>query len=595
MNTQYTGLIALCVLLGCNSGQDVTPKSTSAKKPVANGDTAKLKPSPQVIKEKSDASVQPQFVNVAAAMGLEFEYFEDRVPGRFFLPEVMGGGVGWGDFDRDGWTDLYLMNGAVLDPSVRAVGESEHRNVLFRNIRGDRMTNVGLTANAADSGYGQGCAIGDFDADGFGDVYLCNYGRNALLSNNGDGTFGNFSGVEEENDGQWSSSAVWVDLNADGNLDLYCVNYMDCTLQNSRVCQYGESSGYCGPGNYEGVADVVLLNTGDGQFRDATIELGFGGLQGKGLAVAVSDFDKDFYPDIYVANDMEANNLFVRTVNKAPDNGTGSIHYRDVAPESGCAVSGEGLNEASMGIACADFDGDGLVDLYLTHYYQMKNTLYHNLGGGQFEDDSFRTGVAATSFPFLGFGVVSLDVDQDRHPDLFVANGHVLGPTIDPNAMTPQLLLNDGRGNFKDQSRTAGAYFEDVWLGRGAAGADFDDDGDLDICVSHIDRPVALLRNDTTTGKNFITVQLVCRNRTPCHCARVTMSDGIYHVSQVFGAGGSYLSSSDDRLHFAVQGSSSEVRLLVEWPSGHSELYDALRVNRGWQITEGRAPSESVK
>ncbi len=594
MKLTPVGTLIVLAVFGC--GHDpvvVAPASndatTSKQLPVTIGNRESLKP-PHVPLEPVP---RPVFVNASTALGIEFTFYSDRVPGRFFLPEVMGGGAGWGDFDRDGWLDLYLMNGAVLDPAD--LNRQEHGNKLFRSQRGRQFRDVSEVSRSDDTGYGQGCVGGDFNGDGFEDLYLTNYGPNVLLLNNGDGSFSDITAVAEVGDDRWGTSGVWVDLNADGNLDLYAANYMDVTLQNNQLCQYGESSGYCGPGRYDGVPDLVYISNGDGTFRESARELGFNTSAGKGLAVSVTDFDNDFRPDIYVANDMEANFLFTQAVADAAGKDAPARLFADIAPRAGCAVSGEGMNEASMGIACSDFDGDGRVDIYLTHYYKMKNTLYHNLGGMLFEDDSWRTGVAATSLPFLGFGTVPLDFNGDRFPDLFVANGHVLGPAVDPNAMPPQLLLNNGKGGFSDVSGFAGPYFEDIWIGRGAATADFDNDGDTDLAVTHLDRPVAVLRNDTQTGRGFIGISLERTDRVPPLCARITVTDDEGESMQVLGTGGSYLSTHDERLLFAVSRTAGTVSIDILWPSGRNDHFEGVSKNQYWRIVEGGQPEETVR
>ena len=594
------GLLLVITVSGCTDNAPVSrtvqrksehPQSTVTRTVV----TEPVAPAPSAVETPAEPIPRPAFTDVGKSSGVDFQFYSDCVPGRYFLPEVMGGGVAWCDFDRDGWLDLYLMNGAVLQP--QPADRLEHRNALFRGLQGQSFDDVSPASGSDDTGYGQGCAAADFDADGFPDLYLTNYGANVLLENNGDGTFSDATAQSGVGDKRWGTSSVWLDIDDDGWLDLYSVNYMDVTLANSQVCVYGDKPGYCGPGRHEGVADLAYISNGDGSFRESSKELGFhSSLAGKGLAVAVTDFDRDFKPDIYVANDMEANMLFTRT-GIGPSGGTSSgegtssgVRYHDVAASAGCAVSGDGMNEASMGISCADFDGDGLVDIFLTHYFQMKNTLYHNLGGMLFEDDSFRTGVAATSYPFLGFGTVPLDYDGDGFFDLFIANGHVLGPAVEPSAMTPQLLLNDGKGSFRDVSKSAGEYFAGLWLGRGAAGADYDNDGDLDLAVSHLDRPLAVLRNETVRDSGFLGIVLDRVDRIPPLCSRVTVEVGDQTFVQVLGAGGSYLSTGDSRLLFAVDGAVETVNLEVCWPSGMVDKYTGLSTNHYWRVVEGDQP-----
>lgn len=515
------------------------------------------------------------FVDVAPTFGIEFRFFEDRVPGRYLLPEVMGGGVGWSDFDRDGWMDLYFANGAVLDPksdSPRVPGSR-----LYRNRRGQTFHDASDVMGAGNGGYGQGVSVGDFNADGFADVFVSNYGRDVLYAGNGDGTFTDLTAESGIGDPLWSTSGAWLDANSDGLLDLYCANYMNVTLSNNQVCYYGDKPGYCGPGKYDGLRDALWLNSGDGRFREASEELGLAAPPSKGLAVCVIDLDRDLKPEIYVANDMESNLLFTRSSTE----GEVSNKWKEIATTAGAAVGGDGLNEASMGIAAADYDNDGLPDLYLTHYYQMKNTLYHNLGGLLFEDDSYRTNVAATSYAYLGFGTIPLDANSDGRMDVFIANGHVLGPAIEPNAMTPQLLLNLPSG-FEDVSASAGSYFRDVWIGRGVAGADFDNDGDLDIAVSHIDRPVSLLRNDCVNGGSFLGVELVDSSRTLPLGARIRVIQDEKVQEQTQSAGGSYLSTGDSRLLFFIADAECEVE--VTWPDNSVSRHSGLRPGRYYRM-----------
>lgn len=564
------------------------PPSVPSTRPTIVGDA-----SDKVAGSRSqDLTLTPAFSNVARSAGVDFTFFPDIVDGRFFLPEVMGGGAGWLDFDHDNQLDLYLVNGAVLQPSA-AFAET-HRNAVFRGQRGAAFRNVSGESGGDDSGYGQGCVVGDFNADGFTDVYVTNYGPNVLLLNNGDGSFSDVTKEAGVGDSRWGSSGVWLDVNADRLPDLIVVNYLNVDFQNHNVCLYNDKPGYCGPGRYEGLPDLIYLSRGDGTFREAAAELGFNPFPGKGLAIAVTDFNEDFLPDIYVANDMTANFLYTRSRVSTAGEITTAETYQDLAQESGCAVSGDGMNEASMGISCADFNGDGRIDIYLTHYYQMKNTLYRNLGGLLFEDDSLRTGVAAQSFGYLGFGTTPLDYNGDGAPDLFVANGHVLGAGNSPNAMTPQLLQNDGQGNFRDVSADAGEYFLSPWLGRGVAAADYDDDGDTDLVVTHLDHPVALLRNDTLTAPRFLGVSLGQIDRHAAVCARVTVTCGEKRFTQIAGAGGSYLSTHESRMLFALENTSDSAPIAVEvqWPSGRVDHFPDLGSGIYWQLVEGRQPKE---
>ncbi|MBW3600791.1 MAG: CRTAC1 family protein [Planctomycetes bacterium] len=543
-------------------------------------------PAPPVVQVTPDEAaptvdVRPVFRDVAKDVGIDFTFFNDEVEDRYFLPEVMGGGAAWLDFDLDGRLDLYLVNGARLkDPASYS---PEHVDRLFRNT-GGRFDDVTTPASVGHGGFGQGCCVGDFDADGFPDLYVCNFGPNALFKNNGDGTFQDVTDAAAVGDPLWGSSPVWVDLNDDALLDLFVTNYLVLNFENHQVCEYHGKPGYCGPGAYEAAPDRAYLNNGDGAFTEAAEALGLSAANGKGLAVAVADFDGDARPEIYVANDMAENFLYRRV------EGASAPRYENIAGVAGCSVADDGSNEASMGVACSDFDGDGLVDIFLTHYYSSKNTLYRNLGGLLFADESRRSRIAATSFHTLGFGTVSLDYDRDGSRDLFVANGHVLGPLHTPNAMKPQLLHNDGAGRFDDVSQLAGPYFEDQYVGRGAAGADYDDDGDLDLAVTHLHRPFALLRNDTQTESHFIGLDLVTGNRTlPCG-ARVVVAAGERKIVAPVVSGGSYLSDGDRRIMVGLGAWDRGVDLEVHWPSGTVDRFHDLSTDRYWRIPEGGRP-----
>lgn len=535
--------------------------------------------------ESGRSAVRPRFRDMAAASGIRFQRFSDVVPGRFFLPEVMGGGAAWLDYDGDGRLDLYVIDGCRLwEPDPHQTG---HVNRMFRNRGGGRFEEVAFASNSAENRYGQGCAVGDFNADGFPDLYLTNYGRNTLLVNNGDGTFDDATEAAGVGDELWGSSAAWLDVDGDGYLDLYVVNYVDCTRANHKICEYDGKPGYCGPGSWQGVEDRVFRSRGDGTFVESARALGFESKGGKGLAVVACDFDGDLKPEIYVANDMMPNFLFTRSKSQGAP-AAGSRLYHDVAAAAGCATSYDGRFEASMGIACADFDGDGRPDIFLTHFYSAKNTLYRNLGGLLFDDVSRRSRIAATSYQTLGFGTAAFDFDRDGDFDLFVANGHVLGPSHDPSQMPPQLLENDGRGRFREVSSAAGAYFAGKYLGRGVAEADYDDDGDVDLAVTHVDRPLALLRNETRAGEAaFIGFDLRTPGRIRPIGGRVIVRAGSRTITLPVTAGGSYLSSRDPRLFVGLGAHRGPVSVEIHWPSGRVDRFDPVEVNRYWSAMEG--------
>ena len=559
------------------SGNPGSNPETAATAPAAGRDRQSSIPA------AGSADIVPRFTDVARPLGIDYQFHSDTVPGRYFLPEIMCGGLAWFDPDLDGWHDLFIANGTRLkDPDPADI---THTQRYFHNRRGARFDDQSAASGLNFVGYSQGTAVGDFDADGFPDLCVTGYGAVHLFRNNGDGTFSEVTSQLPARDPLWSTGAVWGDFDADGELDLYVANYMHVNWQTHKTCTFGGKPGYCGPGDYESQPDWLFLNQGDGGFREAAAELGFVGERGNGLAVAWADLDDDARPELYVANDMAPNFLYTRRAEEAP---RGAL-YQEVASRSGCAVAGNGQNEASMGIALADFDRDGRPDLFLTHYYHHKNTLYHNLGGLLFEDDSYRTRVAAHSHERLGFGTLAFDYDRDGATDLFVANGHVLGPEHEPFEMPASLLRNDGRGRFLDVSQTGGAYFETPRLGRGVAGADFDNDGRLDLAITHLDCPVALLRNETETGRDWMGLDLRTPDRRTPVGARVTVRTASGEQIWNVWDGGSYYSTSDSRRLFGLPaGDSAQVE--IRWPDGRTENLGALAGGRYWIVRPDRPP-----
>ena len=533
-------------------------------------------------------AIRPQFTDVAQRSGIDFLYQNDQQSGRFFLPEIMGGGVGWFDLDGDGWLDLYLMEGGLLDnPEVQAKSRG---NRLYRNLGGN-FEDVTSWASAAHRGYGHGCFVGDYDGDGFDDLYLTNFGANALLRNNGDGTLEPITVQAGVVDPVWSFGATWIDVDDDGDLDLFVADYINWSIAGNKICDLGKIHIYCGPGEYEGVPDKLFINQSDGTFVEAATQWGLQRDNGKGLAVAAVDLNHDLKAEVYVANDMTENFLFTQSrpayseqqANDAPP-------FLNIGASSGAAFSDVGYLEASMGIAVGDFDRDGQFDLFLTHFHLAKNTLYQNLGGLRFVDNSKRTRVAIHSMETLGFGTAAFDYDRDGWLDLIIANGHVFGPEHQPSAMRPQLMRNTGQGRFDDVSDHAGDYFKEFWLGRGLGAADYDNDGDLDFAVTHLDRPLSLLKNETLSKRAFLGLMLRTTSRIPPVGGRVLVKSAKLEQWTPIIAGGTYLCSNDGRLLFGVDDTQDPIRVQVHWPSGRVDHFSDLTLNRYWLIHEGQVP-----
>jgi hypothetical protein len=570
-----------------NAGPAAAPGGSTASAVVGNLSREDAGPASRLLPPRETTTrtaVPARFSDVAAARRLQFTYFADAREDRCLLPETMGGGAAWIDFDGDGRLDLFLSNGCVLPPGR---SDRSHTQQLYRQAATGEFHAVGGLAGIDHVLYGQGVAGGDLDNDGFPDLLVTAYGRCRLWCNNADGTF--FQRAEASalmHDG-YSTSAAMGDIDRDGDLDIYVAHYAEISLEKNPACYYtgpaGKVRGYCGPDHYASEPDRLLRNDDGLRFSDANTTLG-PVMWGKGLGVVFADLDNDGWSDIYVANDMGANLVF--------RNRRAGGTFEDVGLTSGAALSGDGTPEASMGVACADFDGDHDLDLFLTHYYQQKNTYYANCGSMRFDDHSWISGLAAPSLPYLGFGTCAIDYDLDGWQDLFVTNGHVLGAQVRPWGMLPQLFHNQGQGRFVEAKLVIGSYFREQWVGRGAAAADFDNDGDEDLAVVHLgDRPAALLRNDSARRGAPVGFELVGTSSSRGAIGarmRVHGSDRIRTRERIGGT--SYLSTHDARILVGLPLGQTTVTVEVQWPSGRQERWESLAVRRYWRLCEGRTP-----
>ncbi len=504
------------------------------------------------------------FSEVAQANGLTFEHVHGGSGRRYFV-ETMGSGGAVLDFDRDGWYDIYLLQGQPL-PGFEAKSALESR--LFRNRRNGTFVDVTAGSGLSSPGYGMGACAADLDADGWVDVYVTAFGPDRLYRNRGDGSFEDWTERAGIDNTLWGAGCAIADYDGDGCLDIYVANYLDSTIENHRSCGSANLPVYCHPDAYPGVPDRLYRNTCDGSFTEVSAEAGIAvsdPSESKGLGVVWLDFDDDGDQDIYVANDSTRNFLF-------RNRGDGT--FEEVGSLLGVAYDELGRTQAGMGLAAADFDLDGAIDLFVTNLDFETNTFYRNLGGGLFEDQTVAAGLAGPSLTRVGFGANAADFDNDGDVDLFVANGHILDNIASINAslayaQADQLSINDGSGRFEVLVPAAGPLTEPT-VARGSAVVDVDNDGDRDLLVTSSNGPVRLLRNDTSQGRS-LTVRLLAPTGGDAIGAGVELSYGGRTQTAEVRSGSSYLMSEDPRLHFglgAMVGSS--LAMLVRWPSGES-------------------------
>jgi len=539
---------------------------------------------------------QALFLEVAAESGLRFQHFTGAT-GEYYFPEIVGPGAALLDYDRDGDLDVYVVQGSVLDPgsSEKALfplpAGSPPGNRLFANQlvpKGElRFVDVTERAGVGDTGHGMGVAVGDFDNDGYPDLYVTNFGPNVLYRNRGDGTFADVTRGSGTQEPGWSTSAAFVDADRDGRLDLFVTRYVDFALDRNKLCRgSADRREYCGPKVYDPLPDRLYRNEGGGRFSDVTAAAGLEASFGSGLGVTVLDADDDGWPDLYVANDQLPNQLWI-------NRGDGT--FEDRGPLSGSAYNLEGKAESSMGVAAGDFDGDGDEDLFMTHLAGETNTLYVNDGGGQFLDSTDRFNLGVASLPFTGFGTAWLDYDNDGRLDLFVTNGAVdaeetqLGREAYPYRQTDQLFRQEPDGRFTEVSERAGPSLAAPEVGRGAAFGDLDNDGDIDIVVSNNNGPLWLLRNEVGHRNHWLMVELDGErsNRAGIGAEVTLLRPAGSFLRRRARTDGSYLSANDVRVHFGLARDPDIEGVAVEWPSGLREIWSGVEANRVVRLVEG--------
>lgn len=545
------------------------------------------------------------FVDWVQEAGIDFIHF-NGMTGDLMLPEIVGSGGALFDYDNDGDLDVFIVQGAMLDPRKKLTDAlfpwkkaQPPRGRLYRNdsalstdaSRRLRFSDVTEQSHIMAAGYGMGVAAGDVNNDGWLDLYITNFGHNQLWRNNGDGTFGDVTSAIPGEKASWSTSAAFFDYDRDGWLDLYVTNYVQVALEKHPSC-YAKSSApdYCGPDAFPPLADRLLHNRGDGTFEDVSETTGIRSETWAGLGVITADFNGDGWVDIYVANDGDPNLLWINQKNGS---------FKNEALWAGCAVNRLGLAEGSMGVDAGDFDGDGDEDLFMTNLMEETHTLYANLGDGLFEDRTVQTGLTTTRGRYTGFGAAWFDYDNDGWLDFLILNGAVkrlpeLARQGDryPLGQPNQLFQNEGGRRFVETSAQAGATFALAEVSRGAAFGDIDNDGDTDVLVLNNNGPAHLLLNQVGSRQHWLGLRLVgTQEKRDMLGARVEVvrrnKTALWRRARTDG---SYLSSNDPRVLVGLGTDANVDAVRVHWPNGQQETWSGLMVDHYVTLHQGTAP-----
>ncbi len=527
------------------------------------------------------ANDESWFRDVADECGIRFEFQSGQTGEKYYMPETMGGGVAMVDYNGDGLLDVYLVQGGRIDnPNSDAPG-----NVLYRNLGDGTFVDVTESAGVGHTGYGMGCATGDFNNDGHVDIYITNAGPNVLYRNNGDGTFDDVTAGAGVGDASFSASAAFVDYDHDGDLDIFVANYVRWLRETERICRAENGQiDYCGPNDYGAPApDMLFRNNGADaawSFTDVTEQAGLSVIYGNGLGVVCGDVNGDGLIDISVANDLTANQLWINA---------GDGTFRDRALGSGVAYNGSGMAEAGMGIDLQDVDRDGDLDIYMTHFEDETNTLYIN-EGGFFADMTDRAGLAAAP-PFTGFGTALIDFDNDGLIDIYVVNGRVeIGHTVyqqvDPYVEPNQLFQGLADNTFVEVMPRGGTLAPLIHTGRGAAFGDYDNDGDVDIIVVNRDGPTYVLNNLAAHGpsppdaNHWIAFRVLNQYGSDAIGARVEIDVGGERRIRDVRTAYSYCSANDPRVYFGLGPFDGTVRVLINRVDGTVQDVGPLTLDR---------------
>ena len=519
----------------------------------------------------------------SSASGISWSHVNGRSP-EMYLPETTGAGCAFFDYDNDGWMDIYLVNSGACDfynpnPALR--------NALYRNNRDGTFTDVTEKAGVQGNAYGMGVAVGDYDGDGFSDLYVTQYGRSILYHNNGDGTFSDVTAKAGVAAPGWATSAVWFDYNNDGRLDLFVCRFVDFSKSKNQWCGNltTHERWYCIPRVYDPMPCWLFRNNGDGTFTDVSKETGIANFMAKAWGVVACDINNDGWLDLFVANDTVANCLFANRQGK----------FEEIGLVSGVGFSSYGRPRSGMGVDAADYDQDGWVDLFVANVDQEMFSLYHNNKDESFRDVALPTGIGSATKLLSGWGLKFLDFDNDGDMDLLLCNGHpddrIDGRVTGVTYREPMLLFHNTGNGFKNVSDQGGPIFARPMSARGMALGDFDNDGSVDVLIAINNGAPVLLRNNAGRQNNWLGIKLVGKKSNPDAVgARVTYQAGDLKRHQMKVGGGSYLSSHDPRMVLGLGKREKIDWLELKWPmpGGTTQRFTGLPINRYIMITEGQ-------
>ena len=539
------------------------------------------------------------YLDVTHSAGLDKFHNKTGTPEKRTILETPGSGVALLDYDNDGWLDIYLLNGSTV-PALKGK-EKPPRAMLLHNNHDGTFTDVTEKAGVANERWGFGVAVGDYDNDGWPDLYISNFGQNRLYHNNHDGTFTDVAEKAGVTLGGWSTGATWGDYDHDGLLDLFVPGYVKFDVDNPPIpgqgglppgfCQFRGVEVMCGPRGLPGEGDHLFHNNGDGTFTDVSVKAGVSDPRGYyGLSSVFVDIDDDGWLDLLVANDSVPKYLY-----RNKHDGT----FEDISYLSGFALNDEGREQAAMGIAVGDYNHDGKVDFHITNFSDDYNTLYRNDGEASFSDVSYAAGLAQVTIPFLGWGTGFLDYDNDGWIDIFVANGHVY-PAVDKQdwgttwAQRPLLFRNLKGSRFEEVPANPNSGLAVLTSARGAAFGDLFNDGHIDVVLNAMDSAPVVLRNVVKNSNHWITLKLVGGPKSPRDAigAKVFVTAGGFRQRGDVFSGGSYASSSDQRLHFGLGAAEKIDKIEIYWPSGTKEEVHVPSIDRILTVIEGKGVVE---